>query len=218
MALLWKFNSLIMSLQIGLLESSRASGVPLLLDTYPGAAVAYSLRKLRSAYAGNCIRVKRSNDSLTLDIGFVNNVIDLVTLQTFVGIFTGQITIWYDQSGNSNNVIESPTFFNSPSIIIFGVLQTVNGLPTIKFVGNQLNFQTPINANTNLGVFMTAKNINIAAANGALIGGSGGPTAFFGNFTGATAQYAYIGGLNSIYQLISTTPNYANNNNFTTLK
>ena len=33
----------------------------LLLDTYPNAAVAYSLRKLRTAYSGSAIRVRRSS-------------------------------------------------------------------------------------------------------------------------------------------------------------
>jgi len=103
MALLWKFNSLIMSLQIGVLESSRAGGVPFLLDEYPSATIGFSLRKLRAAYTGSCIRVRRSSDNTTLDIGFVNNIIDSTTLLTFCGAGNGFISIWYDQSGFGNN-------------------------------------------------------------------------------------------------------------------
>ena len=55
--------------------------VPLLLDTYPNAAVAYSLRKLRTAYTGAAIRVRRSSDNAEQDIGFNdfnNTLIDWV--------------------------------------------------------------------------------------------------------------------------------------------
>lgn len=44
--------------------------VPLLLDTYPNAAVAYSLRKLRDAYTGPAIRVRRAVDGIDQDFGF----------------------------------------------------------------------------------------------------------------------------------------------------
>jgi hypothetical protein len=40
-----------------------SGGVNLLLDDYPNAAVAYSLRKLRTDYTGNSIRVRRSSDN-----------------------------------------------------------------------------------------------------------------------------------------------------------
>jgi hypothetical protein len=43
---------------------------PLLLDLYPNAAVAYSLRKLRTAYSGMAIRVRRGVDNAEQDIGF----------------------------------------------------------------------------------------------------------------------------------------------------
>ena len=41
-----------------------------LLDVYPNAAAAYSLRLLREAYSGSAIRVRRSSDSAEQDIGF----------------------------------------------------------------------------------------------------------------------------------------------------
>jgi len=43
---------------------------PLLLDIFPNAAVAYSLRKLRTAYSGSAIRVRRSVDNAEQDFGF----------------------------------------------------------------------------------------------------------------------------------------------------
>jgi hypothetical protein len=56
-----------------------------LLDTYPNAAVAYSLRKLRSAYTGSAIRVRRSSDNAEQDIAFVGNDLDTTTMLDFVG-------------------------------------------------------------------------------------------------------------------------------------
>ena len=41
-----------------------------LLDTYPNAAAAYSVRKLRTAYTGSAIRVRRSSDNAEQNIGF----------------------------------------------------------------------------------------------------------------------------------------------------
>jgi len=51
-----------MSLNIGILSSAYKVAAPsgnLLLDDYPSAAAAYSLRKLRTAYSGSAIRVRR---------------------------------------------------------------------------------------------------------------------------------------------------------------
>lgn len=58
---------------------------PLLLDLYPNAAVAYSLRKLRTAYTGSTIRVRRSSDNAEQDIAFVGNDLDTQTMLDFVG-------------------------------------------------------------------------------------------------------------------------------------
>jgi hypothetical protein len=57
----------------------------LLLDTYTGAAVAYSLRQLRTAYTGAAIRVRRSSDNAEQDINFVGGDLDTQSLLDFVG-------------------------------------------------------------------------------------------------------------------------------------
>ena len=55
------------------------------LDDYTGAAAAYSLRKVRSAYTGSAIKVRRSSDDALQDIGFdANGDLDTTTLDTFV--------------------------------------------------------------------------------------------------------------------------------------
>ena len=62
-----------------------APSTPLLLDTYEGATVAYSLRKLRTAYTGSAIRVRRSVDNAEQDIAFSGNDLDTTTMLDFVG-------------------------------------------------------------------------------------------------------------------------------------
>jgi hypothetical protein len=59
---------------------------PLLLDLYPNAAVAYSLRKLRNSYSGSPIKVRRSFDNTDQDIGFDSNgELDINSLNSFFG-------------------------------------------------------------------------------------------------------------------------------------
>jgi hypothetical protein len=69
----------------GILARSGGGGASLLLDTYTGAAVAYSLRKLRTAYTGAAIRVRRSSDNAEQDINFVGGDLDTQSLLDFVG-------------------------------------------------------------------------------------------------------------------------------------
>jgi len=102
----------------------------LLLDTYPGAAAAYSLRKLSSTYNGSAIRVRRSSDNAETDIGFVNNELDTVSLNTFVGANSGFITTWYDQSGNVNNATQTIAN-NQNQIVNSGTIYTQNDKPAI---------------------------------------------------------------------------------------
>lgn len=108
------------------------SAPALLLDTYPSASVAYSLRKLRSAYSGNCIRVRRSSDNTEQDFGFVNNELDTASLLTFCGAGNGLITTWYDQSGNGNNIAQSAAA-SQPQIVSSGNLIYENSKITIEY-------------------------------------------------------------------------------------
>lgn len=81
-----------------------------LLDVSPTAAsVAYSTRKIRNAYTGNCLRVRRSSDNAEQDIGFSGHRLDVTALLSFVGANDGFVVTWYDQSGNSRNATQATT-------------------------------------------------------------------------------------------------------------
>jgi hypothetical protein len=100
---------------------SQAPAAALLLDQYPNAAVAFSLRALNSAYTGNCIEVRRSNDNATQNIGFAGGIIDTAALKTFCGANNCFVRTWYDQSGNGRNAVQT-TNANQPQIVASGVV------------------------------------------------------------------------------------------------
>jgi hypothetical protein len=104
-----------------------------LLDQFSGAAAAYSLRRLRNAYTGSCIRVRRSSDNAETDIGFTpTGVLDTVALLAHVGAGNGFVTTWYDQSGNGRNVTQA-TGGNQPRIVNGGVLTTRLNKSAVEF-------------------------------------------------------------------------------------
>jgi hypothetical protein len=116
--------------QLGLIGSVDVES--LLLDFYPNAAAAYSLRKLRAAYTGSAIRVRRSSDNTEQNIGFVNNELDTSSLTTFCGAGNGFVTTWYDQSGNAINALQT-TAANQPQIVSSGSVILKNAKPTLRF-------------------------------------------------------------------------------------
>ena len=117
--------------RIGQCRFRRSAGVPPPLDAVTGAAAAYGLRRLRTAYAGSAIRVRRSSDSVQLDIGFTaSGGLDIAALLAHIGANAGSIVTWYDQSGNARNMGQG-TGANQPRIVIGGTLQTSGGLPAI---------------------------------------------------------------------------------------
>lgn len=135
-------GSVIAYITIGVPGSVAAAPFVGLLDTYTGAAVAYSVRKLRAAYAGSAMRVRRSSDNTEEDIGFdANGNLDESALTTFVGAGNGFVTTWYDQSGNSRNATQS-TAVNQPQIVSSGVVIKQNNKAAMNFDGSNDSLRT----------------------------------------------------------------------------
>jgi hypothetical protein len=113
-----------------------------LLDTYPNAASAYSVRKLRTAYTGNAIRVRRT-DLTESDIGFTaTGNLDTTALLAFTGtgiLDNGFVTTWYDQSGNARNATQT-TALNQPQIVSAGSVLTLNSKPRVNFNSKVLTY------------------------------------------------------------------------------
>lgn len=68
-----------------LMSMDKQTETPLLLDQNPNSSLAVSFRKLRTAYNGSCIRVRRNSDNAEQDIPFLNGVLDTTSLLNFVG-------------------------------------------------------------------------------------------------------------------------------------
>jgi len=124
----------------GIIGSSIVQAT-LLLDLYPNAAAAYSLRQLTTAYTGSAIKVRRASDNTEQDIGFVNNELDISSLTTFCSGTNGFVKTWYDQSGNANNATQT-TAANQPQIVSSGSVITQNGKPSLRFNGTSHKLST----------------------------------------------------------------------------
>ena len=111
--------------------------LPPLTNSVSGTLVAaFSLRKVRSAYAGSAVRVRRSSDNAESDIGFdANGNFNTSALTSFVGANNGRVVTWYDQSGNARHFTNSST--TTQPVIYDSVIGPItdNGRPTISFAG-----------------------------------------------------------------------------------
>lgn len=119
------------------IDSYRFGAAPsagLLLDDYPNAAAAYSLRKLRTAYTGDCVEVRRSSDNTTSNIGFSGNYLDTAALKTFCASTNCFVRTWYDQSVNGRNVVQTIDA-DQPVLVTSGNIIRTNGDPAIEFDG-----------------------------------------------------------------------------------
>ena len=120
-------------LSLKMTRTTTAADPNLLLDTYTGAVAAYSVRKLDKDYTGSCMRIRRSSDEATQDIGFTSGGdLDTAAIASFVGDAYGYVTAWYDQSGNGNNATQS-TSSAQPMIYdrLAAAVVTENGKPII---------------------------------------------------------------------------------------
>lgn len=144
-------------------------GDSLLLDTYTGASVAYSVRKLRTAYSGAALRAFRFSDDAEQDIGFIGNDLDTAALASFIGGSTGLVSIWYDQSGNANDAVAIGSI--KPFIYTGGSTITFNSKPAIQAASSQyLDLTTPLAITTGqTGSYWMIYNKNTTAGNAVLL-------------------------------------------------
>ena len=85
-----------------------AGGTPP-LDGLTTPAAAYSLRKLRTAYAGSAVRIRRASDNAEINVGFLGFVpglgapLDVAAANAHCAATTCFVVTWYDQSGNARD-------------------------------------------------------------------------------------------------------------------
>ena len=180
-----------MSGRLGIYSQAAGGELPLLLDVYPGAAVAYSLRKIAVATT-NVIRVRRSSDNVEQD--FTAAQITDGTLLAFTGTGLtndGFVTIWYDQSGNGNNATQT-TANLQPKLVSAGVVITDNGKPSIQFDSSGLLHFNMTTALSNIrSVFYT---LNPEIAGSAFQQFMLGSTTYVDYAGGASQEWLYSAG------------------------
>jgi len=138
-----------------------------LLDTYTGAAAAYSVRKLDKDYTGYCMKVRRASDDAEADIGFDSNGdLDTAAIATHCGASAGYVSVWYDQAnigGTPNNATQSTTG-NQPQIYNGTAVLTEDGKPIITptAAAQELTFSVSSSASGVTG-FMVIKESGVVA-------------------------------------------------------
>ena len=133
----------------------------LLLDTYTGAAAAYSVRKLDKDYTGYCMKVRRASDDAEADIQFDSNG-DLRTadIDLHCGSANGYVVTWYDQSGNGNNATQGtpslqPQIYNGTAVV------TENGKPAIDFANHELSSSFSLTSDQTVAAVVTSHALGI---------------------------------------------------------
>ena len=110
-----------------------------LLDDYPGAAAAYSLRLLDTTYNQSAIRVRRASDNHEQNIGFDGNDLDITALATFCAGTNGFVKTWYDQSGNARNAMQATTSAQPKVYDSSTGVELENGKPTAYWTSASMN-------------------------------------------------------------------------------
>jgi hypothetical protein len=112
----------------------------LLSDVTASPWRAYSVsRRLRSAYTGPLLRVRRSTDGTEQDIAASSDVLDVASLKAFVGSADGFVKTVYDQSGGGVNITQAVAAAQ-PQIVSNGTVLAVNSHPAMKFNGTSNYF------------------------------------------------------------------------------
>jgi hypothetical protein len=136
------------------------------LSSSTPAASSYSLRKMSATYSGPLVRITIGTNyydvypdatsgffaltskisaavttyNAAISVASSNNLSTVITS----GTTNATVAIWYDQSGNANNVVQATTA-NQPRIINLGSIEKLNGLPTLRFIGASSNFMESVN-------------------------------------------------------------------------
>lgn len=165
-----------------------------ILDEYPGAAAAYSLRLLNTDYTGDAVIVRRASDNATTNIGFVDGDLDTAALDTFCTGTDGFVTTWFDQSGNgydSTNATasEQPKIYDASTGVILE-----NGKPAVSFDGVDDRLGTDIipDENQPFTAFFIRKYLNVSG--GTFVGLSVDSSASTGY-----AEISFFGQFRSFY-------------------
>ena len=157
-----------------------------LLDGYPGASLAFSMRRLNSAYNGPAIRIRRTGDNAETDINFdpATGYVSRTEIVNFCTNNTGYITTVYDQSGNGNHLVQPVASYQPYTYGYNGYVHYNNGWVDLgsytiggslkKPISGSFNLTNGIMPGSNWTSFVIQRNISEVAALTTDSGYSGG--------------------------------------------
>lgn len=165
-------------------------------------SVAYSVRKLRRAYTGFAMRVRRSSDNAIGDVRFdangavsaTSNIVitasgtgsltvgSSLTFSTFYSATNVFVTTWYDQSGNLRDVSQATTS-QQPRIVNAGSLEVSNSKASVKFTTTSA---TVLQATIAASTMFTSGYIGSASL---VLEASTGSTSAFGYSDGGSSRW-----------------------------
>ena len=147
-----------------------------LLDTYPNAGAAYSVRLLKSDYAGGLVEIAGytttptfvenraflpdANNELSLaseDVGLTTTLGDWITDNS---ITEGYVRTWYDQSGNARNK-QQITASIQPQIISGGSLITMSGKPSVQYDNDYFSNISGLEGNAAISSFLVQQSSDL---------------------------------------------------------
>ena len=169
--------------------SPRFSG---LLDQYPGAAAAYSLRALSSGWAaGDVVRARRVNTPG--EANFTAGQVANGELATWALSGDAFVTTWYDQSGNAKDATQATTT-SQPKIVDAGAL-VVGGID-FDGVDDSLDLVNLFSGTTAVSMFCVG-NADTTATSEAMF--SHGANVSVGASFTWTSEIAFRPGGNTVY-------------------
>ena len=121
-AVFWDNYQLAAGERTALQQNQQNYWIPAPLDSFTQPSGAYSFRKLKSAYAGPALRLRRASDNAELDInflgctGFTGCPIDTAAALAHCASTTCFLSAWYDQGGLARDLVQA-TPANQPQLI-----------------------------------------------------------------------------------------------------
>jgi len=112
----------------------------LLLDNYSGAKAAYSLRSIKSGYAGELFTLRRDSDNVEQAFSLVDGEFPTSEILSFAGSGSAYGTKWNDITGNGMDAIQT-TATLQPKLVDNGSIVLLNGKPAWDFQDS--NFVIP---------------------------------------------------------------------------
>lgn len=90
------------------------------VDSIPAAI--YSFRNVNPCrYSGNCVKIRRSSDNTTSDIGFTSGYVDTAAIKIFVGSSDAFVDTWYNQGSRGSVIdVKQSTMAKQPKILTSG--------------------------------------------------------------------------------------------------